>query len=268
MNYVFPFGQELKEVVQVEQEQKDIFVLGVYASAVHAKWLDFNNRVVVQALAVASEPYIFWHGGMADNIVADIKIPKELGKLVAANSNLNGPSGKALDQMYLNPLGCDRSNSWLCDLVPHSCLNSNQFKAIQRHYNPLIKEYNLPLVNIPSVPKELANERRRQEIMLEITAAKPKLIILLGDEPIRWFLANYLKQYKRLEHFGYTNDLYGRVHRFVLEGTEYNFLPLVHPRQAAGLGNHSKTLREFHNNWIQRVAPLIRTQYLGILNPL
>ena len=107
MNYIFPFGQELRNVVQLEREQKDIFVLGVYASAVHAKWLDCNNNRVIQALAVASEPYIFWRGDMVDKIISDIKIPKELGKLVPANSNLNGPSGRALDEMYLEPIGCD-----------------------------------------------------------------------------------------------------------------------------------------------------------------
>jgi len=262
MNNIFPFGQKLKDVVQLEREQKDIFVLGVYASAVHAKWLDIYNRVIIQALAVASEPYIFWRGDMAANIIANIEMREELGKLVPANSNLNGPSGNALDQMYLNPMGCDRSNSWLCDLVPHSCLNSNQLKAIQQHYNPLIEEYNLPVPNIPPVPKELANEKRRQEIILEMIAARPKLIILLGDEPIKWFLAHYNKEYTKLEHFGYTTDLYGRVHRIVLEQKEYNFLPLVHPRQAAGLGNHSSSLRQLHNYWVQNVASSIRTQYL------
>lgn len=262
MNYIFPFGQELKEVFQLERVPKDIFVLGVYASAVHAKWLNINNKVVIQALAVSSEPYIFWRGDGADNIIAEIKIPKKLGRLVPANSNLNGPSGKALDQMYLNPLGCNRSDSWLCDLVPHSCLNPSQSKAIQQYYNPLIAEYDLPIPNIPPVPKVLANEIRIQEIISEITVSHPKLIILLGDEPIKWFLTKYAKEYTRLEHFGYTVDLYGRVHRLVIEGKDQNFLPLVHPRQAAGLGNHSRNLRELHTYWITNVAPLIRNQYL------
>src|SRR5690554_7365256 len=95
---IFPFGKPLYKVEQTDRQHKDIFVLGVYSSAVHAKWLDNNNHVVVQALAVASEPYIFWHGDGAEDIIADIDIPKELGRLVPANLNLNGPSGKALDE--------------------------------------------------------------------------------------------------------------------------------------------------------------------------
>ena len=34
----YPFGEELKQVVQQDRTPKKVFVLGVYASAVHAKW--------------------------------------------------------------------------------------------------------------------------------------------------------------------------------------------------------------------------------------
>jgi len=33
--------------------------LGVYVSAVQAKWLNKDGKIIVQALAVASEPEIF-----------------------------------------------------------------------------------------------------------------------------------------------------------------------------------------------------------------
>ena len=42
--YFFPFGQELKEVEQKDRAPKEAFVLGVYASAVHARWLDKNGN--------------------------------------------------------------------------------------------------------------------------------------------------------------------------------------------------------------------------------
>ena len=38
MPYYFPFGQELHPLVQEDQSPKKVFVLGVYASAVHARW--------------------------------------------------------------------------------------------------------------------------------------------------------------------------------------------------------------------------------------
>jgi len=60
--YQYPFGQPLIPVIQKDRGPKKVFVLGVYASAVHAKWRDQFGTVLVQALAVASEPYIFWRG--------------------------------------------------------------------------------------------------------------------------------------------------------------------------------------------------------------
>jgi hypothetical protein len=35
-----PFGQPVRKVEQIDRSAKRVFVLGVYASAVHAKWLD------------------------------------------------------------------------------------------------------------------------------------------------------------------------------------------------------------------------------------
>ncbi len=43
----FPFGQKVKEVVQKDRIPKQVFVLGVYASAVHARWVQ-NPRQIAQ----------------------------------------------------------------------------------------------------------------------------------------------------------------------------------------------------------------------------
>jgi len=101
-DYYFPFGQKLMKVQQtVTTPNKDVFVLGVYASAVHAKWLDKDDKIIVQALAVASEPEIFWTGKEVEKIIAYIHIPEELGKLVPVNKNLNGPSGIVQILLYI-----------------------------------------------------------------------------------------------------------------------------------------------------------------------
>ncbi len=62
MKQVYPFGSQLKKVEQQDKSPKKVFVLGVYASAVHAKWKSSSGKTLVNALAVASEPYIFWRG--------------------------------------------------------------------------------------------------------------------------------------------------------------------------------------------------------------
>ena len=38
MTYLFPFGETVKRLVQEDRTPKKVFVLGVYASAVHARW--------------------------------------------------------------------------------------------------------------------------------------------------------------------------------------------------------------------------------------
>jgi hypothetical protein len=55
----FPFGQPVQDIVQKERTPKDVFVLGVHASAVHAKCRDKDGGDESKALAVANEPYIF-----------------------------------------------------------------------------------------------------------------------------------------------------------------------------------------------------------------
>ena len=54
MAYYYPFGEKVYPLVQRDRSPKKVFVLGVYASAVHAKWRA-GNKTICQALAVASE---------------------------------------------------------------------------------------------------------------------------------------------------------------------------------------------------------------------
>jgi len=254
-DYYFPFGQELTKVQQTETTpNKEVFVLGVYASAVHAKWLDNDNRVLVQALAVASEPEIFWKGEGVEQIIAAIAIPPELGRLVPANKNLNGPSGKALDDLFLQPLGYSRARAWLCDLLPESRVNPNQKKAV-KYYNKLITStnYHLPVATIPDFDVhelEKNAERRKDEIVAELNASGASTIVLLGDLPIRWFLHFFDKRTK-LSDFGNSQETYGQRHTISIHGKDYTVIPLCHPRNAARLGAHSSTWAEWHETWIK-----------------
>jgi hypothetical protein len=89
MKQHFPFGQIVKKVEQKDKKPKEYFVLGVYASAVHAKWIGKDGKQKVKALAVASEPEIFWRGEKGEKIIAKIKFPPELGRLELANKQFN-----------------------------------------------------------------------------------------------------------------------------------------------------------------------------------
>lgn len=65
----FPFGQVIQDLIQEDQTPKRVFILGVYASAVYARWIGTDDRTIVIALAVASEPYIFWRGDKVREII-------------------------------------------------------------------------------------------------------------------------------------------------------------------------------------------------------
>jgi uracil-DNA glycosylase len=260
VQYTFPFGQPVQQVIQQDRTPKRVFVLGVYASAVHAKWVGPDGKTKIMALAVASEPYIFWRGDNAEEIIANISIPPDLGKLAPAAADLNGPSGTALDDLFLSPLGITRDDAWLCDLVPHSCLNQKQKKAIRREYLPLTEEYDLPEVTLPPVPRELTDEVRREAILSEIQEAKPEIIVLLGDLPIRWWLRFYDDSWNALSYFGTSSESYGKLHECNISGRKYQVLPLAHPRQAGRLGAHSGDWAELHESWAATLSRHTLTQ--------
>ncbi len=253
----FPFGQQVQKVIQKDRTQKQVFVLGVYASAVHARWIGADNKIKVKALAVASEPYIFWRGDRADEIIDQIDVPKSLGKLIPANKQYNGPSGIALDEMILEPLGLTRSDVWLCDLVPHSCVNPKQRKAIINNYEPFIEDYNLPIPTVPEVPGQLTDHKRRAAILEELIESSADTLILLGDKPIIWFLKYYDQRWKRLSDFSQNEDSYGQFHSTIIKGKIIQLLPLAHPRQIAKLGSSSAKWYEYHQSWKDQSAQKI-----------
>ena len=250
MVYQFPFGEEVKRLEQEDKTPKEIFVLGVYASAVHAKWVK-DDHVVCQALAVASEPCIFWDGNaqQAQEIIDKIKIPSEVGWLVLPNSNLNGPSAKVLDEDILKPLGITRNEAWLCDLLPESRINPNQDKVIREKYNPLIKRYGLNEVTIPLEDGKFCDEKRRGELVDEIVASHAETLVLLGDMPIKQFLRYVCKiDFKDLREYTNTNG-YGTMKMIEMGGLQINLLPMAHPRQIGGLGSSSQFWFEQHKKW-------------------
>ena len=250
---IFPFGQPVQNIVQTDRSSKNVFILGVYASAVHARWTNPNGNTLVNALAVASEPYIFWRGENANSIIEKIDIPPGVGKLVPANPALNGPSGNVLDSLILNPLGLKRDDVWLCDLVPHSCINPAQKKAIEREYSPLSSKYGLPYPSVPPLPNPITDEKRQREIEDELIESNATILILLGDLPIRWLLYIHDKRWKKLADF----ETYGQLHKTRIRERSIRILPLAHPRQIGRLGQSSLGWYKAHKEWIQSSSKYI-----------
>jgi len=85
MTFRFPFGQQHQstEPLRPGGGKAEIFVVGVYASAVHAAWHGPDGQQLCQALAVASEPWSFWDGKDAAERVQELaaSVPPEAGIL-------------------------------------------------------------------------------------------------------------------------------------------------------------------------------------------
>ncbi len=253
----FPFGQPIQSVAQADRSPKRVFVLGVYASKVHARWCDARGTQMVKALGVASEPYIFWRGEGVEEILSTIDVPFDVGRLVPADADLNGPSGRSVDEDFLEPLGLRREDAWLCDLLPHSCMNKCQAKAIRQHYLPLVEQFLLPPVNWPTPPRKLADMTRREEIADELLESTADVLVTLGDYPLKWF-GRVFGTKVSLKGYGKDSQAYGLLHDVVIKGRALKLLPLVHPRQADGLGHHDPKWKALHENWVRRVAPAVR----------
>ncbi|MBR4863452.1 MAG: hypothetical protein IKU07_02655 [Oscillospiraceae bacterium] len=248
--YYFPFGQKLQPLVQEDRTPKKVFVLGVYASAVHARWKK-DGKIICQALAVASEPRIFWDGDQAKAaaIIEKINIPPELGTLEPAGRQLNGPSAKVLDDHILAPLGFRREDAWLCDCLPEARINPSQAKAIREKYAPLIASHGLNPVTVPARPSSFCDLNRSKEITAELLESQAELLVLLGDIPI----AQYLNKAARVPYhsLGEYVDLYGYGIRteVTIAGKTIQVLPLAHPRQIGALGAHSEKWFFAHKKW-------------------
>lgn len=111
----------------------------------------------------------------------------------------------------------------------------------------------MPAYHWPPVPTELASAKRRVEIEQEVDQASPEIIITLGDQPLKWFTRHFGSS-ARLGAYGETPGEYGRLHPLQIGGHGLLLLPLVHPRQAGGLGTHSSKWAGLHAYWVKHVA--------------
>jgi hypothetical protein len=251
----FPFGQPIHTVTQQDRTKKRVFVLGVYASAVHARWMGPDGLPHAKSLAVHSEPEMFWNGEGAKEIIAKIPIPAAAGHLEAAEERFNGATGKAIDALYLTPLGLARDEVWFCDLVPHSCINERQRKALRRKYDPIAEALGLPQYDWPELPFYLTDEKRCEAILGELVESGADTIVTLGDQPLKHFTL-YHGSEEGLASYHTGGMGYGRLHPIRIDGRELQLLPLVHPRQAARLGEYSPEWAELHEEWTQRARTL------------
>jgi hypothetical protein len=249
--YAFPFGQPHQPTPPRRPEgNAELFVVGVYPSALHAAWYSPSGKRLCQALAVDIEPWSFWDGADADeriNAIA-VTVPAEAGALKPADPKWNGPSGRALQELYLGPLG--KPTAWLTDLHEGYYLSDGNAKAIAEHYMPMAAELGLPAASLPTRPAQVQpSPERLSALEEEFVTSGAQCVLTLGNEPLPHLFPN--------DNYKLQLDGYGRPARCMLFGRhEVTVLRLCHPRQAAALGRSSSAWRSTHAAWVDEVEQL------------
>ncbi len=251
-NFVFPFGEPIVKIIHPGRAQKRVFLLGYYASSVHAKWISKDNQVLVKDLPVASEPGLFWTGDECESIISRVKIPSELGVLLPPDKSLNGALGRILDTKVLAPLKLGRSEVRFCNLVPYSQVYLSQRRFIAEVYLPLKMDHCLPMPNIPDFKTaEFRSSTRIKEITEELELTEPELLITLGDEPLDYFMRKVSTcRYRSIKEFLHDGHTYGDQITITLNGANYQLLPLCHPRQLEESHKLSQFWNELHDTWL------------------
>jgi len=258
---IFPFGNPVKKVEQKERISRRVFVLGVHSSAINVRWITHDEKTFVMALAIDNEPDIYWRGSPAfiNRIIRRLNFPEELGTLIPAHKDLNGAEGRALDYNLLGPLGLERTDTWLCNLIPFAIANKSQRKAI-RKYMFHKDRFKLPVPTIkPDVIKsKLIDRNRIEEIAEEIIESKAELIITLGDLPLHHFVKHFDKSKNSLSAF----EKYGKLQDVKIADKDMLLLPVVHPRQAGRKGKYSKRWYGFHDYWVENKASEVLKDFI------
>ena len=87
--------------------------------------------------------------------------------------------------------------------------------------------------------------------------SQARILILLDDMPIKWFLRYLDNRWKQLSDFGRDRNSYGRLHSIRVGNKEIEVLPLAHPRQIAKLGKSSAVWYNLHKTWLELSAKIV-----------
>jgi hypothetical protein len=130
-------------------------------------------------------------------------------------------------------------------------MNQDQKNAIQSSYAKKKKKYGLPAASIPERLQPLSiDDNRRNEILAELEESQAETIILLGDEPIEWFLS-FVSDCKKTRLVEFGIETYGSPISVIINSKPYSVIPLTHTRQAGRHGQYSDIWYRAHTNWLE-----------------
>ncbi|WP_183098721.1 uracil-DNA glycosylase family protein [Nocardioides pelophilus] len=231
----FPFGAPVQHCGDRQPDPCDAFVLGAYPSAIHVRWVPPRSSGLgpVSALAVDNEPAVFWDGSDADERVKtweDQYFDPAWGKVSTAR--LNGPSGAWLSSNILDPLTAAGAGShFVTDCLTTYRLSTGAAARLNDTYEPMAKKTSgLRNADLKPHPGEAqivreALESQRERLNRQIAAARPRVIVTLGNAASR-VIASFAGAAVSGK---LTQDGYGRPSIVTLAGIELSWIALVHP---------------------------------------
>lgn len=250
----FPFGENIVRLTQKDRSPKRFFLIGSYASAVHALWFDLSGKMVTRSLAVANEPEILWAGNSFEalTVITRVKCPLDAGRLTDAGKRMNGGIGRLFHSEILKPLNIFRSDVWFSLLIPFTIANKGQRKALNR-YNRSCEKFRLPPSSIlPSnIKTSLITEKRISDLIEELEESKAEIIITLGDLPLHHFIKLFNPYIDKLDSF----ERYGQIHDIKIKDKNYRLLPFYHPKSGENIGAYTEKWRRVHFDWKRLNAP-------------
>jgi uracil-DNA glycosylase len=191
----FPFGAPVVERgTDAPDGHRPVVVVGAYPSALHVRWSPppgFGATVV--ALPVDNEPTPFWDGqpteaqGLFD-AWHQRYFDSRWGEVWTAR--LNGPSGQELESRWLRPFGYGRADAFITDCLTTARSSTGVARRLEDRYQRVVAELGAPTANLGHHPSENnivqeALAEHSQRLVAQVSAAKPELVITLGNAAAR-----------------------------------------------------------------------------------
>jgi hypothetical protein len=190
----------------------------------------------ISAIAVDNEPEPFWNGDDQEEKVGQwqrkIGFRDEYGQVTSAGQ-LNGSSGRWVDEHVLAPLALSRAPACITDCLSRYHCSKPLAQRIENTYESFRKTLDLPAANLPSHPDEntivSAATSERSRLWSELESAKPQIIVTLGNAALRVFAGMIDVADATLPRKLSADESYGRAIQLKVRGASMTWWPLAHP---------------------------------------
>lgn len=250
----FPFGRPAaRRPPRRPDGPAELFVLGVYPSALHVRWVLPDGSDTVGALAVDDEPVVFWDGAGTDTLIADwqnnVEWRPEWGTVGAAGGN--GSSGRRVHQHVLTPLGVEPERAYFTDCLPAYFVKTgpgSQGERIRAVYDTSAATTGGALAPADLPPRPSTRElvartvnEERGTLLAQLAEAGAPAIVTLGQEAADVFAALTDTPPLVLN----TGPAYGHPATVRADGRQLEWIALTHP------GNRTPAWADRHRRWVQ-----------------